>query len=298
MDIYTTQSHCGDSLQRFIFEHAPIRGEIVHLDSTWRAVLDRRDYPPVISDLLGEMMAAAALLAATIKFNGSMIMQIQGNGPVTLVVVEITSGSTMRGWAQWTGEVKAGSLKEITGEAKMVITIDLGDEKQRHQGIVALEGDTIAQALRNYMAQSEQLDTHLWLAADGERAAGMLLQRLPEREQQDEDAWRRAVQLGKTITRNELLDLPAREIVHRLYHEEDIRIFNRAPVSFRCSCSRNKVGDVLRMLGHDEVSDILRNHGLINVECEFCGQNYEFDHIDTEQLFAASVVAKAEPTRH
>jgi molecular chaperone Hsp33 len=204
----------------------------------------------------------------------------------------------MRGWAQWTGEVKTGSLKDITGEAKMVITIDLSDDKQRHQGIVALEGDTIAQALRNYMAQSEQLDTHLWLAADGERAAGMLLQRLPEREQQDEDAWRRAVHLGKTITRNELLDLPAREIVHRLYHEEDIRIFNRTPVSFRCSCSRNRVGDVLRMLGHDEISGILHNHGLINVECEFCGQNYEFDHIDAEQLFAASVVAKAEPTRH
>ena len=298
MDILTTDSQAGDSLQRFVFEHAPIRGEIVHLDSTWRAVLDRRSYPPVICDLLGELMAAAALLAATIRFSGSLILQLQGKGPVKLVVVEFNSGGTMRGWAQCTDEIKSGPLQELIGKGNIVITIDPKDDKQRYQGIVSLEGETVAQALRNYLSRSEQLDTYLWLAADSERAAGMLLQKLPERPQKDEDAWRRAVRLGKTITRNELLDLPACEIVHRLYHEEDIRIFSRKPVSFRCSCSRNKVTAVLRMLGYDDVLNILHEHEQINVECEFCGQNYKFDRVDAEQLFASSVVAQPGQTRH
>lgn len=288
----------GDSLQRFIFENAPIRGEIVHLDATWQAVLERRQYPPRVREVLGELMAAAALLTSTLKFDGRLIMQIQGKGPVSLLVVECTSDRTMRAIAQWQGEIPDAPLAALVGDGRLAVTIDPLKGKERYQAIVALEGLTVAEAFENYFARSEQLATRLWLASDPRQAAGMLLQRLPEGETSDDDAWVRAVHLGSTITREELLALPVREIVHRLYHEEDIRLFSRMPVSFRCSCSRARVEAVLRMLGRDEIHSILDEQGSVSVDCEFCGSRYEFDRIDAEQLFAALHSAPAMPTRH
>jgi molecular chaperone Hsp33 len=287
-----------DNLQRFIFENAPIRGEIVHLDATWQAVLERRQYPPRVREVLGELMAAAALLTSTLKFDGRLIMQIQGKGPVSLLVVECTSDRTMRAIAQWQGEIPDAPLAALVGDGRLAVTIDPLKGKERYQAIVALEGLTVAEAFENYFARSEQLATRLWLASDPQRAAGMLLQRLPDAEPSDDDAWVRAVHLGSTITREELLALPVREIVHRLYHEEDIRLFSRMPVSFRCSCSRERVEAVLRMLGRDEIHSILDEQGSVSVDCEFCGSRYEFDRIDAEQLFAALHSAPATPTRH
>jgi molecular chaperone Hsp33 len=288
-----------DNLQRFIFENAPIRGEIVHLDATWQAVLERRQYPPRVREVLGELMAAAVLLTSTLKFDGRLIMQIQGKGPVNLLVVECTSDRTMRAIAQWQGEIPDAPLAALVGDGRLAVTIDPLKGKERYQAIVALEGLTVAEAFENYFARSEQLATRLWLASDPQQAAGMLLQRLPEAEQSDDDdAWMRAVHLGSTITREELLALPVREIVHRLYHEEDIRLFARMPVSFRCSCSRERVEAVLRMLGRDEIHSILDEQGSVRVDCEFCGNCYEFDRIDAEQLFAALHSAPATPTRH
>lgn len=287
-----------DSLQRFIFEHAPIRGEIVHLDATWQAVLERRDYPPRVRDVLGELMAASALLTSTLKFDGRLIMQVQGSGPVNLLVVECTSNRTMRAIAQWNGEVPDAPLAELVGNGRLAVTIDPLKGKERYQAIVSLEGMTVAAAFENYFARSEQLDTRLWLAADRNQVAGMLLQRLPDSPQPDDDAWMRAVHLGSTITREELLALPVREIIRRLYHEEDIRLFSRVPVSFRCSCSRERVEAVLRMLGHEEIRSILAEQGTVRVDCEFCGGRYEFDTIDAEQLFAALHTIPAAPTRH
>ena len=287
-----------DNLQRFIFENAPIRGEIVHLDATWQAVLERRQYPPRVREVLGELMAAAALLTSTLKFDGRLIMQIQGKGPVSLLVVECTSDRTMRAIAQWQGEIPDAPLAALVGDGRLAVTIDPLKGKERYQAIVALEGLTVAEAFENYFARSEQLATRLWLASDPQQAAGMLLQRLPDAEPSDDDAWVRAVHLGSTITREELLALPVREIVHRLYHEEDIRLFSRTPVSFRCSCSRERVEAVLRMLGRDEIHSILDEQGAVSVDCEFCGSRYEFDRIDAEQLFAALHSAPATPTRH
>jgi molecular chaperone Hsp33 len=287
-----------DNLQRFIFENAPIRGEIVHLDATWQAVLERRQYPPRVREVLGELMAAAALLTSTLKFDGRLIMQIQGKGPVSLLVVECTSDRTMRAIAQWQGEIPDAPLAALVGDGRLAVTIDPLKGKERYQAIVALEGLTVAEAFENYFARSEQLATRLWLASDPQQAAGMLLQRLPDAEPSDDDAWVRAVHLGSTITREELLALPVREIVHRLYHEEDIRLFSRMPVSFRCSCSRERVEVVLRMLGRDEIHSILDEQGAVSVDCEFCGSRYEFDRIDAEQLFTALHSVPATPTRH
>ena len=288
-----------DSLQRFIFEHAPIRGEIVHLDATWQAVLERREYPPRVRDVLGELMAAAALLTSTLKFDGRLIMQVQGSGPINLLVVECTSNRTMRAIAKWTGEVPDAPLATLVGNGRLAVTIDPLKGKERYQAIVNLEGLTVAEAFENYFARSEQLATRLWLASDSNQAAGMLLQRLPDDAlTDDDDAWGRAVHLGSTITREELLALPVPEIIHRLYHEEDIRLFSRVPVSFRCSCSRDRVESVLRMLGHGEIRSILAEQGTVQVDCEFCGSRYEFDRIDAEQLFASLHSAPASHTHH
>jgi len=287
----------GDILQRFVFEHAPIRGEIVHLDATWRAVLERREYPLAVRDLLGEFMAAAALLTATLKFDGKLILQAQGKGPVKLLVVECTSERVMRALAQWDGEIEPRPLPELLGHGQLVMTIDPTKGKERYQGIVNLEGESVSQILEHYFQRSEQLDTRLWLAVNNYQAAGMLLQQLPHTQSGDPDAWERAVHLGSTLTHQELLALPVPELVHRLYHEEDIRLFSRKPVSFRCSCSRDRVARVLRMLGHNEVHDILTERGTIDVDCEFCGSHYEFDRVDAEQLFVSAVATPAPVTR-
>lgn len=288
----------SDSLQRFLLESTPVRGELVHLDATWRAVLERQTYPQPLERLLGEMMAAAALLSATLKFEGALIMQMQGTGPVRLLVVEATSEHTLRATAKWDGDLAAGGLKELFGNGRFVITIVPDAGKQTYQGIVDIEGDTMAQVLEHYMAKSEQLETRLWLASDPQQAAGMLLQKLPAPAGEDEDAWNRATKLAETITEKELLLLPATEIIRRLYHEEDVRVFDSRPIAFRCSCSRQRVTSMLRMLGREEVLSILEERETIEVDCEFCGRHYKFDAVDAEQVFASEVAMHTPQTRH
>lgn len=287
-----------DTLQRFLFEHTAIRGEMVHLDATWQTVQQHHDYPELLRAAMGELMAAAALLAATLKLKGSLVLQIQGKGPVSLLVVECTGDLTMRATAKWTGELPAGGLAELIGEGRFVITLDPKDGKQTYQGIVALEGDNIAEILQNYMTRSEQLDTRLFLAADSHQAAGMLLQKLPQQSGQDEDAWGRASLLASTLKAEELLELPAEQILHRLFHEEDIRLFEPQAVSFRCSCSRDNVGNMLRMLGREEVDSVLAEQGGIEVHCEFCNRRYSFDSVDAAQLFASDPSIPGGATRH
>lgn len=286
-----------DSLQRFIFEGAPVRGELVHLDATWRAVLERHAYPAALRSVLGELMAAAALLSATLKFEGSLILQIQGSGAVKLIVVECTSEQTMRATAKWDGELD-GSLRALVGDGRFVITIAPNDVTQTYQGIVELSGESVSHVLEHYMDASEQLETRLWLASDGEQAAGMLLQRVPGPAGEDSDAWTRATALGDTVRSDELLGLPGAQIIHRLFHEEDVRVFDPRVVSFRCSCSRERVVNMLRMLGHDEVRAILAEHGSVEVNCEFCNRHYGFDAVDAEQVFAADLQTRAGSTRH
>jgi len=286
-----------DSLHRFVFEHTNVRGELVHLDATWQAILERHAYPEPVRELLGQAMAAAALLSATIKISGSLTLQLQGSGPVNLLVVQAGANRTLRGLAHWEGDLASGDFRRLVGDARIALTIDPGEGGDRYQGIVAAEGASLAASLEDYFARSEQLATRLWLAADGQRAAGMLLQQLPG-STEDADAWNRDVHLGETVTDAELLGLPTRELLRRLYHEEDVRLFEPEPVSFRCSCSRERIESVLRGLGYDEVQDILQEQGSIKVNCEFCNQAYEFDAVDAERLFAASDQPEVPQTRH
>lgn len=286
-----------DSLRRFLFEGAAVRGVLVHLDATWRAVLERHDYPEPLRELLGEMMSAVALLSATLKFNGRLIAQLQGGGPITLLVVEGTSERTLRAIAHWNQEIPQGDLQNMLGDGRLVITLEPTDGRERYQGIVEATGHTLADAITDYLQRSEQLETGLWLAAGKNNAAGLLIQKLPgSGTTGDPDFWNRVSQLSATIHRDELLELDARELIHRLYHEEDVRLFETEPVCFRCSCTRERVGNMLRSLGKQEVDSILEEQGGIEVACEFCNQKYRYDAVDAEQLFASEVTHETPPT--
>ncbi|HEB58291.1 MAG TPA: Hsp33 family molecular chaperone HslO [Gammaproteobacteria bacterium] len=289
----------NDVLRRFLFEAAPVRGVSVRLDATWRAVLMRHDYPPAIRQLLGELMAAVALLSATLKFEGRLVAQLQGHGPVTLLVVEATSQRTLRAIAHWNEEPKRYDLAAMLGDGRLVITVEPEGGGERYQGIVELAGDTVAETMSNYLMQSEQLGTHVWLAADDQQAAGLLIQKLPsDATAEDADLYNRVVHLAETITVPELLELPARDLLRRLFHEEDVRLFETEPVCFRCTCNRDRVASMLRALGSEEVHSILLEQDRVEVACEFCNQKYRFDAVDVEQLFATDMSPGTPGTFH
>ncbi|WP_082693415.1 Hsp33 family molecular chaperone HslO [Aquitalea magnusonii] len=235
-----------DTLQRFLFDGAPVRGALVRLDGAWQQVLARRAYPAALKAILGEMMAAAELMAANLKFEGALILQLHGNGPLRLAVVECNHDRTVRATAKWDGDLAddAAILQLLGGSGQFVITLEpRHDKAQTWQGIVALEGDTIGQMLENYMQRSEQLDTRLVLACNDSTAAGLLLQRLPEGHGEPE-GWERISILGRTLQAQELLELSAGEILHRLFHEETVRVFEPEGVSFACNCSQERVGNI------------------------------------------------------
>lgn len=280
-----------DTLQRFMFDNAAVRGEVVHLDYAWQQVLQRHDYPPVVRQQLGEALTAGMLLSATIKMEGTLTIQIQGDGPVNLLVVEITISKqgesiqrSMRGVAESKENPEPGNLAALFGNGKVVITLQPENGEERFQGIVGLEGERIADALQAYLKQSEQLQTSIWLHADAEHTAGLMLQRLPGDSEEDAESWSRINHLATTVTDAELLELPPESLLHRLFHEEQVRLFDVEPTRFYCSCSRERVANMLRTLGRAELEDILQEQGKVEVACEFCKQDYSFDAVDIEQL--------------
>lgn len=287
-----------DSLHRFVFEHLPMRGLVVHLDAAWRAVLERAEYPEPVRRVLGEAMAAAALLASTVKFEGVLSLQIQGRGPVRLLLVQCTSEHTLRGLVRWDGPLERTGFKDLMGDGTLLITIESGKRGEPYQGIVSLDqAKSLGDALETYFDRSEQLPTRLQLSADSRQAAGLLLQRLPG-ESPDADAWNRIQTLGATLREDELLGLDARDLLRRLFTEEDLRLFEAQPLAFRCTCSRERIGGMLRSLGQEEVRAILAEQGRVEVTCEFCGQRNVFDRVDAEGLFSGSPPPDLPPTRH
>jgi molecular chaperone Hsp33 len=277
-----------DSLYRFLFEHTRVRGELVQLETPWQSMLEHVDYPPPVRDLLGQAMAAATLMAATVKFDGSLILQLQGSGPVNMVLIQVTARRTVRGLARWHGEVEAGDLRSLCGEGYVFITIDPGKGRERYQGVVSLTESTLAGSLENYFNQSEQLPTRLWLAAGEKQVAGLLLQRLPAGEERDRDSWSRLQKLADTITPGEQLYLPPEEQLRRLFHDEELRLFEPERISFFCDCSRERIETALKGLGEKEVREMIEEKGVIEVDCEFCNRHYRFDAVDVEGLFADS----------
>ncbi len=282
-----------DTLHRFLLERTPVRGEWVHLDDAWRALLERHPYPPVVRDRLGEAYAAVALIAATLKFDGSLILQITGSGPLHMLVVQATGSRALRGLARYRGEVPNGDLTEIFGpDARLVLTLDPGAGRERYQGVVALEGQSLAAALDTYFERSEQLPTRLWLASGPSSAAGLLLQGVPGADgaptPPDAEDWIRATLLGDTVSAGELLALPAEQLLRRLFQGERVRLLEGHAMRFACNCSRDKVEAMLKGLGADEVRATLAQEGEVLVTCEFCNASYRLDAIDAESLFAAA----------
>jgi molecular chaperone Hsp33 len=286
-----------DTLRRFIFERLPVQGRHVHLDASWRAALERQDYPAPVRALLGEAMAAMALLSATLKFEGNITLQVQGTGPVHLLVVQCTSDLNLRGLARWSDAPASAGFRELIGDGRLVMTIEQAGKAERYQSIVPLEGDSLASSLENYFVRSEQLATRLWLTAGDASASGFLLQMLPDK-QGDQDSWQHVTVLSDTLKQAELSGLSAQEILHRLYNEDDVRLFEGAPVAFRCRCSRERIEDTLRGLGHDEVQSILEEHGSVDVDCEFCGRRYSLDLVDVESLFSGPFHLSGGKARH
>jgi molecular chaperone Hsp33 len=278
----------GDALRRFHFERFPVRGKLVRLEQSWQAVLERQDYPPGVQAVLGEAMAASVLLAATLKFDGLLTLQIQGEGDLHLLVVQCASDLSVRGLAKWKGEDPQGSLAELTGGGRLAITIERGKERERYQGIVLADTETLSGCLEGYFAQSEQLPTRLWLAADAGGAAGMLLQQMPggTADEDADEGWRRAQMLADTVSTGELLGTDAHELLRRLFHEEDLRLADSRTVAFRCSCTRERVESALRLLGRGELADLLSAEGQVEVRCEFCNKGYDLDAVDIERLLS------------
>jgi molecular chaperone Hsp33 len=311
--------HDRDCLHRFLFERYPIRGHIVHLDASWRALLEHREYPSVVRDTLGEAVAASVLLAATLKFDGTLSLQLQGQGPMHLMLAQCSSQLGVRAVARFREateyESEAGrDLATLSGKGNLTVTLENDDLSQRYQGVVPLAGARLADCLREYFESSEQLPTRLWLYATEKGASGLLLQRLSadsvkERpagggavatdESEIDDAWRRVQLLGDTLRPEELQALSDKEILRRLFAEDDVRLFESTPVFFRCRCTRERVIGMLRALGAEEVRSILDERGDVEVRCDFCNRAYRFDRVDVEHAFASrSSPPESSETRH
>ena len=307
----------------FMCDGAPVRGEIVSIGSAWQAVLEHRNDPPGIQKILGDFVGAATLLSASLKFDGTLIIQAQSKGPIQLLVVECKSDLSIRATvklsvdpAKIAPDASLGELFDASNTGRLVITLDPANREPGqppYQGIVALQepiGTVIkpvtsaAEAIALYMQNSEQLDTRIWLSSNETHVGGLLLQRLPDSgghahldPQEAAEGWSRIQTLGETITDEELLTLAPETILRRLFLEESthsaVRSFPPRKIQFACRCSRNKVADVLRMLGEEEVEDIIAEQGMVETACDFCGKRYAFDAVDCRQVFKTDLLSDA-----
>ncbi|MGX9461393.1 Hsp33 family molecular chaperone HslO [Shewanella sp. A14] len=277
----------NDILHRYIFDNADVRGEIVQLAQCYQEVLSAHPYPVALQCLIGELMAATSLLTATIKFTGDISVQLQGDGPVSLAVINGNNKQVMRGVARWDGDIQAdATLQQMFGKGYMVITLT-PDEGERYQGIVSLDHVDLAACLEEYFNQSEQLPTQITLFANGKQAAGMLLQVLPAKSDSNDD-FEHLSTLTSTIKAEELFTLDAEQVLHRLYHQEEVRLFEPVDVTFKCSCSRERSAAAIKTLPQAEVEAILNEEGKIDMGCEYCTATYSFDAIDIAALYAGS----------
>lgn len=286
----------ADTLKRWMAQGA-VRIQTVELDRVWQRMCERHNYPPAIQSFLGELAGAAALLSANIKFNGALVLQLQGDGPVGLTLVECHADLGMRAMVKLreSHALPANpSLQQLVnenGQGRFAIILDPRDRlpgQQPYQGVVSLAGDSVAQLLESYMAQSEQLETRLFLAANANCVRGLLLQKLPMQgglAPSDPDLWDRLLHLAGTLGQEELLSLDGDTLVHRLFWQEQAQLLDEQRTSYRCSCSREKLAGVIRMLGSDEAHDILREQGSITLRCDFCAIDERFDAVDVEALF-------------
>ncbi len=289
----------NNTLHRYLFEDLSVRGELVQLDDTYQQIISSKEYPKPVQNLLGELLVATTLLTATLKFEGSITLQLQGDGPVSLVVINGDNNQKVRGVARFDGDIaEDATLHQLMGKGYLVITITPKDG-ERYQGVVALEGNNLAECFENYFERSEQLKTRLWLRL-GEyqgkpHAAGMLLQIMPDGTGSAND-FEHLEQLTDTIKDQELFSLEAEDVLYRLYNQDKVQLFEPQQVEFFCGCSRERSAGAIITIGQDEVNDIIEAEGKISLHCDYCGTSYDFDSIDVANLFEQA--AKGNDTVH
>jgi molecular chaperone Hsp33 len=272
----------ADTLQRFSFDNTNIRGELAHVNASYREVLKRHQYPPLIAKAVGELMSATALLSANLKFTGRLTLQIRLPGNISLLQAETSDKGQLRAIARYEEGTEESELSFADGQ--MIITIE-PEVGQRYQGITLIKGGNVAGALEDYFEQSEQLGSRFWLACDGQNAAGFMLQQMPSEQGDDPDAWDRLSHLASTIKDEELINLNNEVLLHRLYHEEQVRTYPASELSFFCTCSKDRIGNALHQLGKDELMQIIEEQGKISINCDFCKQAYSFDKEQVNELF-------------
>jgi molecular chaperone Hsp33 len=277
-----------DQIQRILFDQLDIRGVVVGLDSAYQEILALHEYPPAIKSALGEMLAAVSLLSSTLKFDGRLLLQAQGSGPIKAIMAEVNHQHECRAIARYEGEIPDdASVIDLLGEqGYLVITVE-PEEGQRYQGIVPMEKSNLAGCLTDYFEQSEQLNTQIHLASDGERAAGFLLQVMPAAGTKDQD-WEHISHIGATLSSEELLTLDNETLLFRLFHEEQCRLYDPESITFRCDCSRERSANALQFMTEEELLGMIEEQGVIEVSCQFCNAHYAFDEADVRAMHTDS----------
>lgn len=297
----------NDLLHRFIFDDADIRGELVTLGDSYREVLSHNHYPVSVQKLLGEFLAAIGLLSSTLKFDGSIILQARGDGPISTIMAECNHHNSLRGIVRMNEDIALsdslalqGSLQQLLGKGVLFITIEpkraenFSGKLERYQGIVPMDSENLAGCLEHYFQQSEQLATRLWFTADSNCASGLLIQALPEQINTNpgigQDHWDTIVALSETITPDELLELEHSTILYRLFNEQNVRVYDPRSLHFACSCSRERSAGALIAIGKDEVESLLLEKGSIEIDCQFCNQHYHFDAVEIRKLLGGEIL--------
>jgi len=278
----------SDTLQRFMFEHASIRGEIAHLDTTYTTIMNQHPYPEDVRAILGEALVSCVLLSGSIKFEGEISLQFNGDDRLPLLIVQCDNELNVRAFAKYKKPENDEPVDYYKAflKGKMVLTINQYKKTKTYQSVVPIDSTSMSENLMHYFAQSEQLSTRVWLATNKDKASGMLLQLMPGQDtQQREQFWEYAVHLGQTITDEELLTLDNVTILHRLYHETELRLYRGRPLQFKCRCSKDKMKNVLTILGEEDLNQLIKEQGHVEISCDFCNEAYQFDSIDVTMLF-------------
>lgn len=275
----------------FVFDQLPIRGALVQLEDTWQRMVVDHQYAASVLSVLGEAASATALLAQSLKFDGSVTLQISGDGPMRMLVMQCTDALDLRGMALASDPAEGASFAELTHGAHCAVTIDAGAMDRPYQGIVEISPDSLSASLENYFARSVQVPSHLSLVTAGGFCGGILLQQMPGERPASEDDWRRLAFLVATLRDTDLVDGATAALLGKLFAEDDVRVFDARPVHFRCRCSQSRVEEVLRLLGEAETLAALQASGKVTVTCEYCGRVRAFDAVDVSRVFSTQVVA-------
>lgn len=283
-------------VQRFMFDDLDIRGAVVRLDSVWQQLLDRRNYPTPVVELLGQMSATTLLLADNLKQPGRLTIQLRGDGPISLLVIDCNENLNIRCMAQHGEGIEAAAVGKLLGHGQLLLSLDMASMREPYQSIVPLSGDSIARIFEHYLEQSEQLASRFFLVASSEGAAGLFLQKMPSTDQRDPDGWARVEALASTAKPDELCKLAAEDLLTRLFHEETVRIFDAQEVVHNCPEDWEKVGNMLRTLGRAEVYGVLKDKGAIVIRDDLANHEYRFDKAAVDALF--SNVPETPPSIH